>query len=84
MAVGIPFVVTPVGITTEIGIENKTHFTAENNTQWFVKLAVLLESSATRRKMGENGRNFALGNYTVARQTEIIARTLQGVIGNTF
>lgn len=84
MSVGVPFVVTPVGITMEIGIKNKTHFTAENNNQWYEKLAVLLESSKTRQQMGKNGRNFALENYTVALQTEIIARTLEGVIGNTI
>ena len=76
MAVGIPFVVTPVGITAEMGIENKTHFAAENNDQWYKNLARLLESFELRKTMGENGRNYSLGHYTVGRQAEVIADVL--------
>lgn len=82
MSVGVPFVVTPVGVTTEIGIENKTHLTAVNNEQWFEKLATLLESFELRKQMGENGRNYALKNYTVSRQTEIIAGILRQAAGD--
>ncbi len=80
MSVGIPFVVTPIGITTEIGLEDKTHFTAVNNDQWYEKLALLSDSYETRRRMGENGRNFALENYTTLRQAEIIAETLRRAV----
>lgn len=82
MSVGVPFVVTPVGITGEIGIENETHFTATNNDQWFEKLATLLESYETRKRMGKNGREFALKNFTVSRQSEIIAETLKSAVNN--
>lgn len=82
MSVGIPFVVTPVGITEEIGIENETHFSANSEEQWLEKLSRLLESPEKRRKMGENGRNFALKNFTVLRQTEIIFDTFQSAIKN--
>lgn len=82
MSVGVPFVVTPVGITGEIGIENETHFTAVNKEQWFEKLATLLESTETRKRIGKNGRDFALKHFTVARQSEIIAETLKDSVKN--
>jgi len=82
MSVGIPFVVTPVGITGEIGIENETHFTAINPDQWFEKLATFLESDEIRRRTGKNGRDFALKHFTVSRQSEIIAETIQTAVDN--
>lgn len=70
LSVGIPYVVTPIGVCAEIGIENETHFSASNNEEWFDSLSKLLESKKNRQKMGDKGRNFALENYTVSRQTE--------------
>lgn len=80
LSVGIPFVVTPIGITEEIGIVDVTHFTALDNEQWYEKLERLLQSYELRKKMGVNGRNYALEHYTVERQAEIIARTLHSVV----
>ena len=82
MSVGIPFVVTPVGVCAEIGIENETHFAALTDEQWYNALAKLLESPEMRRKMGEKGRQNALEKYTVARQVEIIATVFQETIEN--
>lgn len=80
LSVGIPFVVTPIGITEEIGIENETHFTAVNNEQWSLNLEKLLQSYELRKKMGAEGRNYALEHFTVVRQAEILAATLQRVV----
>lgn len=77
MAVGIPFVVTPIGVCAEIGIENETHFSALNREQWYESLVKLLKSADLRKEMGRNGRSYALKHYTVARQTEKIADVIQ-------
>ena len=82
MSIGIPFVVTPVGVCSEIGIENETHFAASNKEQWYKSLSRLLESAALRKKMGENGRAFALRHYTVPRQTDKIADVLRFALEN--
>ena len=76
MAVGIPYIVTPVGITAEIGIENETHFTAENNDQWQTNLSKLLGSYNLRKTMGRNGRKYSLKHFTVGKQTDIITEVL--------
>ncbi len=77
MSIGIPFVVTPIGVCSDIGVENETHLTASNKEQWYKALAKLLEAAALRKKMGENGRRFALAHYTVPQQSDKIADVLQ-------
>ena len=78
MAVGIPFVVSPVGVCAEIGIENETHFAASTGEQWYESLKTLLESFEKRREMGEKGRGYALEHFTVMQQTDKIAKVLHG------
>lgn len=82
MAVGIPFVVTPIGVSAEIGIEGRTHFSALTKDQWYESLAKLLESVERRREMGRNGRKYAVEHYTVPQQADKIAEVIQkAVIG---
>lgn len=83
MAVGIPFVVTPVAVCAEIGIENETHFSALTKEQWYESLVKLLESAELRKKMGKNGRIYALKHYTVSQQTEKIADVIQKAVVNS-
>lgn len=82
MSVGIPFTVTPLGVTSEMGIKNKTHFTATNNEEWYGSLEKLLKSKDLRKKMGKEGRKYALDNYTVSQQVEKIADTLRNAVNN--
>jgi glycosyltransferase involved in cell wall biosynthesis len=80
MSVGIPYVVTPIGICAEMGIEGATHFAASNERQWHDALETLLASPDRRGKMGEAGRKYALENYTVEQQTEKIAKTFRDIL----
>ncbi|MBS1792991.1 MAG: glycosyltransferase family 4 protein [Acidobacteria bacterium] len=79
LTVGIPYVVTPVGVCAEIGIEGETHFFARTEDEWFASLSALLESAELRRKMGAKGRENALENYTISQQVNKIADTLKGL-----
>lgn len=80
LSTGIPFVVTPIGVTKEIGIENETHFTALNHEQWYRSLELLLQSAELRQRMGTAGREHAIKYYTVSQQADKIASTLYKVI----
>lgn len=82
MSVGIPFVVTPAGVCAEIGIENKTHFSAQNQEQWYESLAKLLKSAERRKRMGAEGRRYALEYYTVSRQTKLITEVIQKAVAD--
>jgi glycosyltransferase involved in cell wall biosynthesis len=77
MAVGVPFVATPVGATTEVGEANVTHFLATTQDEWRDALARLVADAGLRRRMGDAGRAHALAHYTVPAQADKIARALR-------
>jgi glycosyltransferase involved in cell wall biosynthesis len=80
LAVGIPFVVSPVGVAAEIGIDGTTHFSAKTDEDWYNSLDKLLSDIELRSKMGKAGRQFSLKNYTVPKQAEKLAETFLNVL----
>ena len=81
MAVGVPFVVTPVGVCAEMGEEGRTHFAARTPAEWRAALAALVSDAGLRRRMGEAGRAYALGHYAVPEQAEKLAAALREAAG---
>ncbi|MBA2646497.1 MAG: glycosyltransferase [Pyrinomonadaceae bacterium] len=77
MSVGIPHVMTPVGVCADIGEPGVTHFCATSPDEWFNALTTLLSDAGLRRQMGEAGRRHALQHYTVPAQAEKLARALR-------
>ncbi|MCA1629190.1 MAG: glycosyltransferase family 4 protein [Acidobacteria bacterium] len=78
MSVGVPFVATPLGATTEIGEAGVTHFLAATHGEWRDALAKLLADAPLRRRMGDAGRAHALAHYTVPAQADKLALALRG------
>jgi len=76
MAVGIPFVASPVGAMAEIGEAGVTHFQATSNEEWFSRLELLLADAQLRRTMGESGRRHAVEHYSLSEQADKLARSL--------
>jgi glycosyltransferase involved in cell wall biosynthesis len=83
MSVGVPYVVTPIGVCKEIGVEGETHFAALDKEQWLAALEKLLQSGERRKSMGDSGRNHALENYTVPQQTEKVASVFRETLENS-
>jgi glycosyltransferase involved in cell wall biosynthesis len=81
MAVGIPYVATPVGASTEIGEEGVTHFSASTLDEWGARLHLLLTDRERRAAMGEAGRRHALRHYTVPQQADKLAAALREAAG---
>ncbi len=79
LAVGTPFVMTPLGVCAEIGKPNITHFNAANDEEWYNSLDKLLSDISLRKKMGESGRHYSLAHYTVSIQTEILAEIFRQI-----
>ena len=77
MAVGIPFVVSPVGACGEIGEPGVTHYCATTTEEWRAALGGLLADAALRRAIGEAGRAHALQHYTVPMQADKLAQALR-------
>jgi glycosyltransferase involved in cell wall biosynthesis len=77
MAVGIPYVVTPVAACAEIGEHNVTHLFASTQEEWRAALESLLVDRARRERMGREGRVHATEHYTVPAQADKLAQALR-------
>jgi glycosyltransferase involved in cell wall biosynthesis len=76
MAVGIPFVATPVGAMAEIGDAGTTHFQATSNDEWLTTLDLLLADAHLRQTMGASGRRHAVEHYSLSEQADKLACAL--------
>lgn len=76
MAVGVPFVTTPVGACAEIGEPNVTHLFARSEDEWYSALSQLLSDEDLRRRMGLSGRKHAVEHYPVTAQAQKLAEVL--------
>ncbi|HJZ80289.1 MAG TPA: glycosyltransferase, partial [Pyrinomonadaceae bacterium] len=81
MAVGVPYVATPVGGSAEIGEEGKTHFFATSEEEWYRALNDLLADANRRRQMGAAGRQHVLAHYGVEAQADKLAEALREAAG---
>jgi len=77
MAVGIPYVATPVGASAEIGEVGKTHFIARNNDEWLRALATLIADAEKRNSMGAAGRAHVTEHYGLSAQADKLAAALR-------
>jgi glycosyltransferase involved in cell wall biosynthesis len=80
MAVGVPFVMSPIGVAAEIGEPGITHFNATTLDDWYTHLEKLLSDQNLRLQMGEAGRHYSLENFTVDRNAQLLASTLREAI----
>lgn len=77
LACGVPFVVTPVGATTDIGIAGTTHVEARTAAEWAAAVHGLVSDERQRRAMGAAGRAHALERYTVGQVATALADALR-------
>jgi glycosyltransferase involved in cell wall biosynthesis len=82
MAVGVPFVVSPVGACQDIAETNETHFVARTDDDWYTHLSRLLSDEPLRRRMGERGRTFAVQHYSIDAHAPKLAAALRAASNN--
>ncbi len=70
LSIGIPAIASPVGVNSEIVINNETGFLASSHNEWLEALKELLDSSTLRKEMGEAGRELITNKYSVESQKE--------------
>jgi len=70
MAVGVPYVATPVGGSTEIGEEERRHLFATTNEEWQQALDNLLSNPDRRKQMGAAGRCHVIEHYGLEAQAD--------------
>ncbi|MCO6509865.1 MAG: glycosyltransferase family 4 protein [Aridibacter famidurans] len=81
MAVGVPFVMSPVGVCGELGVDGETHFNATSDEDWYNSIDKLLSDPSLRRRMGKNARNYATEHFTLEEQARKLSEVLVQVAG---
>lgn len=79
MAVGVPYVATPVGGSAEIGEAGVTHLNAGSPDEWYCALEELIANPEKRRAMGAAGRAHVTKYYALEDQAEKLAKILRAV-----
>jgi glycosyltransferase involved in cell wall biosynthesis len=77
MAVGVPYVATPVGASAELGEAGTTHFEARDDNEWLAALTTLLSDKGQREKMGAAGRRHVTEHYGLPAQADKLAAALR-------
>jgi glycosyltransferase involved in cell wall biosynthesis len=80
MAVGVPFVMSPVGVCAEIGDPGETHFNAETDEDWYNHLEALISDQTLRLKMGVNSRRFSIEHFHLEGHAKSLAQALNSVV----
>jgi len=70
MALGLPAVMSAVGVNTEIIEQGVNGYLAHNEEEWFAQLSALIESPELRAELGRAGRQRVLEEYAVVAQKE--------------
>jgi glycosyltransferase involved in cell wall biosynthesis len=65
MAMGVPAVMSAVGVNTEIIQHGENGFLALNDEEWFEILCQLIDSTELRKTIGGAGRKTVLEKYSV-------------------
>lgn len=79
MSVGVPFVMSPLGVCAEIGVNGETHFNASLSEDWYNSLDALLGDASLRKRMGTAAREYFLRNYGLEQQADKLADILTTV-----
>lgn len=80
MGLGIPAVVSPVGVNRQVVRHGETGFHAQTTAQWVEALSHLLTDSDLRQRLGMNGRQWVSQAYA----TETAVEALNNILQTTF
>jgi glycosyltransferase involved in cell wall biosynthesis len=82
MGLGIPCVVSPVGVNTEVVEEGRNGFLARTPDEWIDKLTRLIDDASLRQRIGAAGRRTIVERYSARiwapRVLEIIRQAAAG------
>jgi len=70
MSLGIPAILSPVGVNQKIIRDGVNGFLASSESEWVDKLSRLIEDPELRRKLGTNGRQEVVSHYSVFSQQQ--------------
>ncbi len=76
MALGIPPVVSPVGVNTAIVRDRVNGLYAHTEQEWIDRIALLLEDESLRRTLGQEARRTVEESYSARAHAPRVARVL--------
>jgi glycosyltransferase involved in cell wall biosynthesis len=83
MGCGIPAVMSPVGVNTEIIQDGINGFLANTPEDWYEKLSELIESEELRNRLGNAGRKTVIERYSVLSQRDRYLQVLRDALSNS-
>jgi glycosyltransferase involved in cell wall biosynthesis len=83
MALGIPTVASPVGMTTELIDHGTNGFLARTSDEWFERLDRLVSDFELRRKLAEAGRQTVLTRYSLQAWSPRLIELVESIVLQT-
>jgi hypothetical protein len=80
MALGIPVVVSPVGVNATAVIHGHTGFHARSVPDWVSALSALAEDAGLRKRLGENARQHAQRHFSLASAATALSEVLEAAL----
>jgi glycosyltransferase involved in cell wall biosynthesis len=80
MGIGLPAVMSPVGVNSDIIEDGRNGFLASTTDEWVDKLSLLIDNSDLRRKMGIEARRTVEERYSVNIWKERYLRHFQHLL----
>lgn len=80
MALGIPTVMSPVGVNSEIVAHGENGYLASTTEQWVEVLSGLVEDAAARERVGMAGRRTVEERFSVASQRDVYLECFHEVL----
>lgn len=84
LAVGVPAIVSPVGVNSDVLDLGKVGFGPTDANDWFEALSELYENRELAAKMGDDGRRIVEEHYSVHANVEKLADVFQTVADRTI
>lgn len=84
MGVGIPALVSPVGVNKDIVIHGENGFHCTDDEDWLFYLQLLLQDSKLRQQLGSAGRSHVEKNYSIKSQLPKIINIFEEVAGRNY
>lgn len=84
MALGIPPVVSPVGVNAEIVEDGVNGFHARTESEWVDRLLRLISDADLRKRLGTAARQSVERRYSAKVQAPVFGRVLRQAMGHTL
>lgn len=84
MAIGVPVVAAPIGMTTDLIQHNVNGLLATSEEEWFRELSRLISNENLRQRLASAARQTIEDSYSLERWGPCMAEILDDVMGSTL